>query len=60
MSKWTSRKFAAACFLEVLFVILLCVGKLTGGEFITGTSIIWPSYFAANVGVYLTAKGTQT
>lgn len=51
MSKWTSRKFWSAWVIEIVFVVLLCVGKLNGAEFIQGTTWLWGFYFAANVGV---------
>jgi hypothetical protein len=48
--KWTSRKFISAWVATGLVTVALFVGKLGGGEYVAALGIIWPSYFAANVG----------
>lgn len=60
MSKWTSRKFWSAWVLEIILVVLLCYGKISGAEFIQGTTWIWGFYFAANVGVIVANKPGPT
>lgn len=59
--RWTSRKFWAAMFWEVVMVMLLYVGKLPVEAFESLTWLLLGGYFVGNVTQkWIENKGTES
>jgi len=59
-SRYASRKFLLALLAFITFTVLLAVGKLTEGAYVSLVTIVLTAYLGANVLQKSTAKPTTT